>query len=259
MAFQLELIQLNDVVLKLNQESLIEVECSLLLQQAEVIVPLLKTKQSISLVIEEKFSQLRDDIGLMLSTNGCYDINHLTPYLEKGNKDQRLSLMYILDWLFPDNAIFAFPKCATNCSNNKLVSPSPTPAVARNIISASTKADLDGEEKESNSKLSKSKKIRKYGKADLYGEKKVQNPKLSESTKIRKYGIIGKSQPSGINKSKSTFGSPSKRKQNSKSSKANNRLPEICKSLISLASDEYPDILSFQLRLLLKRPRVKIK
>ena len=43
MAFQWELIQLNDVVLKLNQESLIEVECSLLLQQAEVIVPLLKT------------------------------------------------------------------------------------------------------------------------------------------------------------------------------------------------------------------------
>ena len=53
-----------------------------------VIVPLLKTKQSISLVIEEKFSQLRDDIGLMLSTNGCYDINHLTPYLEKGNKSR---------------------------------------------------------------------------------------------------------------------------------------------------------------------------
>ena len=47
MAFQLELIQLPDVVLKLNQESLIEVEHSLLLQQAEVIVPLLKTKQSI--------------------------------------------------------------------------------------------------------------------------------------------------------------------------------------------------------------------
>ena len=283
--FQLELdTQLNDVVLKLYQESLIEVECSLLLQQVEMLVPLLKTKQSINLMIEEKFSQLRDDIGLMLSTNVCYDINHLTPYLEKGNKDQRLSLMYILDWLFLDNAIFAFPKCATNCSNNKLVSPSPTPAVPRNIISASTKADLDGEEKESNSKsseskkirkygkvelceekkvpnskLSKSKKIRKYGKADLYEEKKVQNSKLSESTKIRKYGIIGKSQPSGINKSKSTFGSPSKRKQNSKSSKADNRLPEICKSLTALDSDEYPDVLPFQLRLLLKRPRVKIK
>ena len=55
MAFKLELdTQLNDVVLKLNQESLIEVKCSLLLQQTEVIVPLLKTKQSISLVIEEK-------------------------------------------------------------------------------------------------------------------------------------------------------------------------------------------------------------
>ena len=248
MAFQLELTQLNDVVLKLNQESLMEVECSLLLQQAEVIVPLLKTKQSISLVIEEKFSQLRDDIGLMLSTNGCYDIDHLTPCLEKGNKDQRLSLMYIWDWLFPDNAIFAFPKCATNCSNNKLVSPSPTPAVP-------TKADLDGEEKESNSKLSKSKKIRKYGKADLYEEKKVQNSKLSESMKIRKYGIIGKSQPSGINKSKSTFGSPSKRKQNSKSSKANNRLPEICKSLISFDSDEYPEYLAFSAQIVIKKAK----
>ena len=260
MVFQLELdTQLNDVVLKLYQESLIEVECSLLLQQVEMLVPLLKTKQSINLMIEEKFSQLRDDIGLMLSTNGCYDINHLTAYLEKGNKDQRLSLMYILDWLFPDNAIFAFPKCATNCSNNKLVSPSPTPTVPRNIISASTKADLDGEEKESNSKSSESKKIRKYGKADLYGEKKVQNSKLSESMKIRKYGIIGKSQPFGINKSKSTFESPSKRKQNSKSSKANNRLPEICKSLTALDSNEYSNFLLFQPRLLLKRPRVKIK
>ena len=262
------------------QESLIEVECSLLLQKVEMLVPLLKTKQSINLIIEEKFSQLRDDIGLMLSTNGCYDINHLTPYLEKGNKDQKLSLMYILDWLFPDNAIFSFPKCATNCSNNKLVSPSPTPAVPRNIISASTKADLDGEEKESNSKSSESKKIRKYGKAelceekkvpnakvskfkkikkygkaDLCGEKKVQNPKLSESMKMRKYGIIGKSQPSVINKSMTAFGSPSKRKQNSKSSKANNRLPEICKFLISFDSDEYPDILPFQLRLLLKRAK----
>ena len=260
MVFQLELdTQLNDVVLKLYQESLIEVECSLLLQQVEMLVPLLKTKQSINLMIEEKFSQLRDGIGLMLNTNGCYDINHLTTYLEKGNKDQRLSLMYILDWLFPDNAIFAFPKCATNCSNNKLVSPSPTPAVPRNIISASTKAELCEEKKVPYSKLSKSKKIRKYGKADLYGEKKVQNSNLSESTKMRKYGIIGKSQPSEINKSKSTFGSPSKRKQNSKSSKANNTLPEICKSLISFDSDEYPDVLPFQLTLLLKRPRVKIK
>ena len=82
MAFHLELIQLNDV-LKLNQESLIGVECSLLLLQAEVIIPLLKTKQSISLVIEEKFSQLRDDIGLMLSTKDCYDINHLHPTLKR--------------------------------------------------------------------------------------------------------------------------------------------------------------------------------
>ena len=101
--FQLELDTQLNVVLKLYQESLIEVECSLLLQQVETLVPLLKTKQSINLMIEEKFSQLRDDIGLMLSTNGCYDINYLTPYLKKGNKDQRLSLMYILGWLFPDN------------------------------------------------------------------------------------------------------------------------------------------------------------
>ena len=231
-------------------------------------------------MIEEKFSQLRDDIGLMLSTNGCYDINHLTPYLEKGNKDQSLSVMYILDWLFPDNAIFAFPKCATNCSDNKLVSQSPTPAVPRNIISASTKADLDGEEKESNSKsseskkirkygkaelceekkvpnskLSKLKKIRKYGKADLYGEKKVQNPKLSESMKIRKYGIIGKSQPSGINKSKTTFRSPSKRKQNSKSSKANNRLPEVCKSLTALDSNEYSRLFAFSAQIVIKKAK----
>ena len=77
--------------------------------------------------------------------------------------------------------------------------------------------------------------------------------------KIRKYGIIGKSQPSGINKSKSTFGSPSKRKQNSKSSKANNRLPDICKSLTALDSNEYSNFLPFHPRLLLKRPRVKIK
>ena len=93
----------------------------------------------------------------------------------------------------------------------------------------------------------------------MYGEKKVQNSKLSESMKIGKYGIIGKPQPSGINKSKSTFGSPSKRKQNSKSSKANNRLPENCKSLTALDSNEYSNFLPFQPRLLLKRPRVKIK
>ena len=67
------------------------------------------------------------------------------------------------------------------------MSPSPTPAAPRNIISASTKADLDGEEKESNSKSSECKKIRKYGKADLYGEKKVHNSKLSEFMKIRKF------------------------------------------------------------------------
>ena len=107
-----------------------------------------------------------------------------------------------------------------------------------------------------NSKLPKSKKIRKYGKADLYGEKKVQNSKLSESMKIRKYGIIGKPQHPGINK---FTWIPSKRKQNSKSSKANNRLPEICKSLTALDSNEYSNFLPFQPRLLLKRPRVKIK
>ena len=93
----------------------------------------------------------------------------------------------------------------------------------------------------------------------MYREEIVSNSNLSESARIRKYGTIGKPQPSGINISKATFGSPSKRKQNSKSNKANNRLPEIYKSLTSFDSNEYPDILPFQLRLLLKRPRVKIK
>ena len=153
-----------------------------------------------------------------------------------------------------------FLKCGTNCSNNELVAPSPTEAsVPRNIISTGPKADLFGEKKVSNSKLSESKKIRKYGKADLYREEKVSNSKLSESVKIRKYGKVGKPQPSGINKSKSTFGSPSKRKQNSKSNEVNNRLPEIYKSLTSFDSNEYPNILPFQLSLLLKGPRVKIK
>ena len=229
MAFQLELKTVfNDVVSKLNRESLTEVECSLLSQQAEMLVPLLKAKQPVSLVIEESFNQLRDEIGSMISTNGCYDINHLTPYLEKGHIGQKLSLMIILDWLYPDNAMLAFPKCGTNCSNNELIPPSPTQAAEpSNIISTGTKADLFGEKKAPNSKLSESKKIRTYGKVDLYREEKVSNSKLTESAEIRKYDKVGKPQPSGINKSKSTFGSPSKRKQNSKSNKANNRLSEI--------------------------------
>ena len=91
------------------------------------------------------------------------------------------------------------------------------------------------------------------------GKRKYKIQNCLNLWKIRKYGIIGKPQPSGINKSKSTFGSPSKRKQNSKSSKANNRLPENCKSLTALDSNEYSNFLPFQPRLLLKRPRVKIK
>ena len=90
MAFQLELETVfNDVVSKLSQESLTEVECPLLSQRAKMLVPLLKAKQSVSLGIEESFNQLRDAIGSMLSTNGCYDINHLTPYLEKGHIGQK--------------------------------------------------------------------------------------------------------------------------------------------------------------------------
>ena len=59
MAFQLEQLEtvFNDVS-KLHQESLTEVECSFLSQQAKMLVPLLKAKQSVSLVIEESFSQL---------------------------------------------------------------------------------------------------------------------------------------------------------------------------------------------------------
>ena len=110
MAFQLELETVFNDVSKLHRESLTDVECTLLSQQAEMLVPLLKAKQSVSLVIEESFNQLRDAIGSMLSTNGCYDINHLIPYLEKGHIAQKLSLMTILDWLYPDNAIHAFPK-----------------------------------------------------------------------------------------------------------------------------------------------------
>ena len=109
LAFKLELDTVfNHVVSKLSQESLTEVECSLLSQQAKMLLPLLKAKQSVSLGIEESFNQLRDDIGLMLSTNGCYDINHLTPYLEKGHIGQKLSLMSILNELCPDNATHAF-------------------------------------------------------------------------------------------------------------------------------------------------------
>ena len=176
MAFQLELETVfNDVVSKLHQGSLTKVEFFLLSQQAKMLVPLLKAKQSVSLVIEESFNQMRDAIGSMLSTNGCYGINHLIPYLEKGHIGQKLSLMTILDWLYPVNAIHACPKCGTNCSNNELVAPGPTQApVPRNIISTGPKADLFGEKKVSNSKFSESKKIRKYGKADLYREKKYQ-------------------------------------------------------------------------------------
>ena len=85
-----------------------------------MLVPLLKAKQSVSLGIEESFNQLRDAIGSMLSTNGCYDINHLTPYLEKGHIGQKLSLMTILNELCPDNATHAFPKCGANCSRMNL-------------------------------------------------------------------------------------------------------------------------------------------
>ena len=178
-----------------------------------MLVPLLKAKQSISLVIEESFNQLRDAIGSMLSTNGCYDINHLTLNLEKGHIGQKLLLMIILDWLYPDNTMHAFPKCGTNCSNNELVAPNPTQASEpSNIISTGTIADLFGAKKAPNSKLSEPTKIRKYGKPDLYREEKVSNSKLSESVKIRKYGKVGKPQPSGINKSKSTFGSPDSKK-----------------------------------------------
>ena len=122
MAFQLELETVfNRVVSKLSQESLTEVECSLLSQQAKMLVPLLKENQSVSLRIEESFNQLRDAIGSMLSTNGCYDINHLTLYLEKRHMGQKLSLMTILDWLCPDNTTHAFPKCGENCSNDELI------------------------------------------------------------------------------------------------------------------------------------------
>ena len=221
-----------------------------------MLVPLLKAKQSVSLVIEESFNQLRDATGSMLGTNGCYDINHLIPYLEKGHIGQKLSLMTILDWLYPDNAIHAFPKYGTNCSNNELVAPSPTQApVPRNIINTGPKADLFGGKKVSNSKLSESKNIRKYGKADLYREEKVSNSKLSESVKIRKYGNVGKPQPSGINKSKSTFGFPSKRKQNSKSNEANNRLPEIYKSLTSFDSNEYPKHFTLSVQIVIKKAK----
>ena len=173
LAFQLELDTVfNHVVSKLSQESLTEVECSLLSQQAKMLVPLLKAKQSVSLGIEESFNQLRDAIGSMLSTDGCYDINHLTPYLEKGHIGQKLSLMSILNELCPDNATHAFPKCGANCSNNELISPSPTHAAEpSNVISTSTKADLFGEKKAPISELSESKKIGKNGKFQ-----KIQSP-----------------------------------------------------------------------------------
>ena len=175
-------------------------------------------------------------------------------------------------------------KCSTNCSNNKLASPSPTPAEPRKIIGTTTKVDLFEERKVPNSKLSESKKIRKYGKTDLCRERKnqIQNfLNLRESGNmvkqicvgkrknqiqmflnlrtIRKCGKVGRPPLSRMNKSKSTFRSPGKRKQKSKSNKANNRLPEIYKSLTSFNSNEYLDILPFHRRLLLKRPRVKIK
>ena len=45
MTFQLELeMVFNDIVSKLHQESLTKVECSLLSQQAKMLVPLLKAK-----------------------------------------------------------------------------------------------------------------------------------------------------------------------------------------------------------------------
>ena len=89
----------------------------------------------------------------------------------------------------------------------------------------------------------------------MHGEDKESNSKLSKSKKIRKYGKGGKPQPSGINKLKLTFGYWSKRKQNSKSNKANNRLPNIYKLLISFDSNDYCNYLPFQLWLSLKKPK----
>ena len=72
---------------------------------------------------------------------------------------QKLSLVTILDWLCPDNATHAFPKCGENCSNDELISPSPThTAKPSNVISTGSKADLFGGKKAPNSKLSESKK-----------------------------------------------------------------------------------------------------
>ena len=72
--------------------------------------------------------------------------------------------MIILDWLYPDNAMHAFPKCGTNCSNNEPVAPNPTQSLEpRNIFGIDPKGDLFEEKKVSVSKLSESKKIRKDG------------------------------------------------------------------------------------------------
>ena len=156
-----------------------------------MLVPLLKMKQSVSLAIEERFNQLRDEIGSILSTKGCYDIDHLTPYHKKGHIGQKLSMMHILDWLYPaNNSMLAFPKCSTNCSNSKLISPSPTPAAEpKNIISASTKADLFGGKKVPNSRLFESKKIRNMVKQICIVKRKYQ---IQNCLKLRKLGNMVK-------------------------------------------------------------------
>ena len=93
--------------------------------------------------------------------------------------------MTILNELCPDNATCAFPKCGANCLNNELISPSPTHAAEpSNVISTGTKADLFGEKKAPNSKLSESKKIRKNGKVQKIQSLGVYKMKFKPSNKI---------------------------------------------------------------------------
>ena len=114
----------------------------------------------------------------------------------------------------------AFPKFGTNCSNNELVAPSPSQATEpSNIISTDTKADLFGERKHQIQNYLNPRKSENMVKQICTGKKKYQ---MQNYLNLQKSGSMVRSeipQASGINKSKSTFGSPSKRKQNSKSNK----------------------------------------
>ena len=266
--FVLNISQVGKAESKVCKEHSVVLDNTFLENFQEKLLNQLKESQIQVDIYSVKLKQLQEEVKEILKTHGHCDPADLLPYLEVGNQDQIAMLQIILQWVYPNGKSLCNKKPIGSASSHKTTDDQSTPIKSPNISCDSTVLDTEISKSDSTTMDLDIQDTKQTYKTKPFKMPKGNMPPRSVLKRRLKCAKVKKLQTPRMYK-KNLLSQIDVRNHWSKKSRHDNnaRLHNntlntkfievgcIMKSVIGAFHNTFP----LQDRLLLKRPRVKIK